>query len=365
MGKKKLALEHLIVKKMEDDDSAGEDIHSILTYGAKALFDDSEGASKDVTYSDADIDKLIERTEKETQVVEKKPEGGFSFEFAKIWSADKDSLEEVQETDGNDNSWSLTLQKIAAEQASARVAEKASGRGVRRKATNVAGPDAYRENPPTPVKSKKKTSKNLSDGSDYGAEFRRRRRRRRLRMMTKLRPRMRNLRRQKARNGKRRPAHQDPRSLNLSMFRMQRAKCVVSVTRITQATEANRAAIKAIDETLARRGDVHLLYGQPLALLDKQPARHSAANSSSTSHHHPVVPTIHYAANALAAAVAPPIPTHHSSVFPSTSQIVMHKPELSRPKPKKHMKPFQCPVCDQQTYHLVKDCPVVNLGSRR
>lgn len=48
MGKKKLALEHLIVKKMEDDDSAGEDIHSILTYGARALFDDSEGASKDV-----------------------------------------------------------------------------------------------------------------------------------------------------------------------------------------------------------------------------------------------------------------------------------------------------------------------------
>lgn len=120
-------------------------------------------------------------------MVEKRPEGGLSFEFAKIWSADKDSLEEVKEADGTDNSWSLTLQKIAAEQASARVTEKASGRGVRRKATNVAGvclnssssaskllnylqPDAYRENPPTPVKStKKKASKASSDGSDYGA----------------------------------------------------------------------------------------------------------------------------------------------------------------------------------------------------
>ncbi|KAF9502487.1 hypothetical protein BDN71DRAFT_1479184 [Pleurotus eryngii] len=394
MGKKKLALEHLIVKKMEDDDSAGEDIHSILTYGAKALFDDSEGASKDVTYSDADIDKLIERTEKETQVVEKKPEGGFSFEFAKIWSADKDSLEEVQETDGNDNSWSLTLQKIAAEQASARVAEKASGRGVRRKATNVAGPDAYRENPPTPVKSKKKASKNLSDGSDYGAaissasstssssdddEIE----------TTYEEPKKTEGKKRKAKTRSPGPSISQPQYVpyaagevcslchtnhagNGGECEMTRNSQDLVAFRLALMTddddddiEVRRAAIKAIDETLARRGDVHLLYGQPLALLDKQPARHSAANSSSTSHHHPVVPTIHYAANALAAAVAPPIPTHHSSVLPSTSQIVMHKPELSRPKPKKHMKPFQCPVCDRQTYHLVKDCPVVNLGSRR
>jgi chromodomain-helicase-DNA-binding protein 4 len=47
-GKKKLVLDHLIVQKMDDQDSAGEDLQSILTFGAKALFDDDQD-SKDIT----------------------------------------------------------------------------------------------------------------------------------------------------------------------------------------------------------------------------------------------------------------------------------------------------------------------------
>lgn len=35
-GKKKLVLDHLIVQKMDDD--ASEDVQSILTFGAQALF---------------------------------------------------------------------------------------------------------------------------------------------------------------------------------------------------------------------------------------------------------------------------------------------------------------------------------------
>jgi chromodomain-helicase-DNA-binding protein 4 len=46
-GKKKLVLDHLIVQKMDDQDSAGEDLQSILTFGAKALFDDRQDA-KDI-----------------------------------------------------------------------------------------------------------------------------------------------------------------------------------------------------------------------------------------------------------------------------------------------------------------------------
>lgn len=44
IGKKKLVLDHLIVQKMDDDDSAGENVQSILTHGAKALFDSEEGS---------------------------------------------------------------------------------------------------------------------------------------------------------------------------------------------------------------------------------------------------------------------------------------------------------------------------------
>jgi chromodomain-helicase-DNA-binding protein 4 len=44
-GKKKLVLDHLIVQKMDNDDS-DEDVKSILMFGAQALFeqDDSQSA---------------------------------------------------------------------------------------------------------------------------------------------------------------------------------------------------------------------------------------------------------------------------------------------------------------------------------
>lgn len=45
IGKKKLILDHLIVQKMDDDeDTGGENVQSILTYGAQALFNEDEGA---------------------------------------------------------------------------------------------------------------------------------------------------------------------------------------------------------------------------------------------------------------------------------------------------------------------------------
>lgn len=46
-GKKKLVLDHLIVQKMDDQDSAGEDLQSILTFGAKALFENGQD-TKDI-----------------------------------------------------------------------------------------------------------------------------------------------------------------------------------------------------------------------------------------------------------------------------------------------------------------------------
>ena len=41
-GKKKLVLDHLIVQKINDDSESKEDVQSILMFGAKALFEDTE-----------------------------------------------------------------------------------------------------------------------------------------------------------------------------------------------------------------------------------------------------------------------------------------------------------------------------------
>jgi len=46
-GKKKLVLDHLIVQKMDDDENGGDDLKSILTFGAKALFEDDQN-SRDI-----------------------------------------------------------------------------------------------------------------------------------------------------------------------------------------------------------------------------------------------------------------------------------------------------------------------------
>lgn len=60
-----------------------------------------------------------------------------SFAFAKIWSADKDTLEEVDDVDQGD-SWAQTLQKITLEREKVREKEVViSGRGAPRRAAAV------------------------------------------------------------------------------------------------------------------------------------------------------------------------------------------------------------------------------------
>ncbi len=44
-GKKKLVLDHLIVQKMDEEDS---DVQSILTFGAQALFEEDGASARDI-----------------------------------------------------------------------------------------------------------------------------------------------------------------------------------------------------------------------------------------------------------------------------------------------------------------------------
>ena len=91
--------------------------------------------------SEHDVDNLIEKTEKEGDQLE--PESGDAgslFAFAKVWSADKDDLEELAEEAPQHaeeaDSWAKALQLIAARKA-AEQEKEVTGRGVRRKAAAV------------------------------------------------------------------------------------------------------------------------------------------------------------------------------------------------------------------------------------
>jgi hypothetical protein len=104
----------------------------------RAPFSRPISGGSDSADSDNDIDKLLEKTEKEAIKEAPKAAGGLSFAFAKIWAAEKDSLEEVMEEDQTD-SWAQTLQRLNIEREKEQekhIAE--SGRGARRKAADIA-----------------------------------------------------------------------------------------------------------------------------------------------------------------------------------------------------------------------------------
>lgn len=70
------------------------------------------------------------------------------FSFAKVWSAEKDSLEEISEETAQQveqvDSWAQTLERIAAERLQAQAEDAImSGRGVRRKAAAVFNQVCY------------------------------------------------------------------------------------------------------------------------------------------------------------------------------------------------------------------------------
>ena len=87
--------------------------------------------------SETDVQALVEKIETEGDQESTNPASN-AMSFAKVWSAQKNVLDEISD-EGNqvaDDSWAMTLQKIAAEQSRSQTQEK-SGRGVRRKAAQA------------------------------------------------------------------------------------------------------------------------------------------------------------------------------------------------------------------------------------
>lgn len=91
------------------------------------------------TDSEHDIENLIEKTEKEGEEVEPESGAGSLFSFAKVWSADKEGLEDMDDPTENTeatDSWAQALELIAARKAT-ELHKEVTGRGVRRKAAAV------------------------------------------------------------------------------------------------------------------------------------------------------------------------------------------------------------------------------------
>ncbi|CAI7660537.1 unnamed protein product [Penicillium pancosmium] len=115
-GKKKLALDHVLIERMEADEDE-EDLESILRHGAQALFEDNDAAH--VQYDSESIDKILDRSqaEKAEEISDSTPNGSSDqpqFSFARIWQNDRGTLEEVTETEDtpvDDTVWEQILQE--------------------------------------------------------------------------------------------------------------------------------------------------------------------------------------------------------------------------------------------------------------
>ncbi|KAJ5744382.1 hypothetical protein N7533_009252 [Penicillium manginii] len=115
-GKKKLALDHVLIERMEADEDE-EDLESILRHGAQALFEDDDAGH--VQYDPESIDRILDRSqvEKAEETSGSTPNGSSDqpqFNFARIWQNDTGTLEEVTETEDkpvDDTIWDQILQE--------------------------------------------------------------------------------------------------------------------------------------------------------------------------------------------------------------------------------------------------------------
>ncbi|KAK5628930.1 hypothetical protein RRF57_004645 [Xylaria bambusicola] len=143
MGRKKMALDHALIESMDTKEEAAEDLESILKHGAAALFSDE---SKDrITYDDASVDKLLDRSQIENTSTGDDDSAGTQFSFARIWANDKGELD--SNTDNamqgevpieNTSIWANILKEREAEhQRELATKQQVYGRGARRRGAHI------------------------------------------------------------------------------------------------------------------------------------------------------------------------------------------------------------------------------------
>ncbi|ORY14692.1 PHD/FYVE-zinc-finger like domain-domain-containing protein [Clohesyomyces aquaticus] len=180
MGRKKMALDHVVVEQLDADDLEDKDVESMLKHGAAELFKDDDGAH-DIRYDEASIDKLLDRSQIENTKTSNDDPAESQFSFARVWANDQGALAdtldtaEEEEVAPDPGVWDKILkerQAVAAAEAQARA--EALGRGKRArmaidygKAEQEAAGEAVE---PSPLKPGKRRKKNA--GSDNDTDFR-------------------------------------------------------------------------------------------------------------------------------------------------------------------------------------------------
>jgi chromodomain-helicase-DNA-binding protein 4 len=144
IGRKKMALDHVLIEQMDKEDEAGEDLESILRHGAQALFDEDQKGD-DIVYDSASIDRLLDRSRIEDTKISDDKSVESQFSFARIWANDKGTMEEeladrTGDSTPNPGIWDKILEERERlfEEEQARKAQEL-GRGKRKRQVRMSG----------------------------------------------------------------------------------------------------------------------------------------------------------------------------------------------------------------------------------
>lgn len=140
IGKKKMALDHVLIEQMDANEADADDLESVLRFGAEALFKDS-GNQSDIRYDSASIDKLLDRSQIENTKVGESSSAESQFSFARVWANESGTMEDDLGAISDENTqplssevWEKILQEraqIAAQDNKLRA--ETLGRGKRRR----------------------------------------------------------------------------------------------------------------------------------------------------------------------------------------------------------------------------------------
>ncbi|KAF2170286.1 hypothetical protein M409DRAFT_52019 [Zasmidium cellare ATCC 36951] len=177
IGRKKLALDHVLIQEMNEDDADQNDLVSILRHGANELFEDN--GEMDITYDAASVERLLDRSHMEDTKAGADKSAETQFSLARVWANDQGALEDANvqdapdETAPNPGVWEHILkerERVAAEEAAAKA--EAFGRGRRARANNIdyTTDKAQDDIDVTPVKRGKKRKQNDESDTDFQAD---------------------------------------------------------------------------------------------------------------------------------------------------------------------------------------------------
>lgn len=182
MGRKKLALDHVLIQEMDADDAEQNDLVSVLRHGATELFEDS--GDQDITYDVTSIERLLDRSHMEDTKAGLDKSAETQWSHARVWANDTGSLLDdamlgggaAAETHAPDPGvWANILkerERVAAEEAAAKA--EAFGRGRRARGNvDYAGdkaPDGTDGLEITPMKPEKKKKEGDESDTDFQAD---------------------------------------------------------------------------------------------------------------------------------------------------------------------------------------------------